>query len=416
METLYDYKQYAVLYIDDEEMSLKYFSKAFGGTFRIMTATSAEEGYKILQAHADDIGVVMSDQRMPGEKGTKLLEKARQLRPRIIRILATAFSDLEAAIDAVNTGAIYKYVTKPWDIPVLETTLKRGLEFFIVQRERDMLVREKLSILHGVVVTDRVLSLGVLAAGVTTRVRNGMSAVQAFLDVVPDRNRRMDLDLHQLRQPSLWRDFQDSVKNRVRLALDLLNPPAPDGNWEFKDSIAWHSLVNDAAATALPELESRRISIQNQVPAAFPATRGDRQRLSRLLGCLLRNAIMRLPEGGSVNFQAAQGTDSAGQPTAEITIRDPGPGLPEDGILALFDPFQSKSSPLAEYGVYLLAAFFIAHHHGGTIAVSRTPDGGLEHRISIPVQPPESLPALEPDRFIVQAIMNDRLWEKLLIQ
>jgi CheY-like chemotaxis protein len=73
-----------------------------------------------------EIGLLMTDQRMPGEKGVWLLEKARQLRPRIIRILATAYSDMEAAVAAVNTGAIYKYVSKPWDPPLLESTLKRG--------------------------------------------------------------------------------------------------------------------------------------------------------------------------------------------------------------------------------------------------------------------------------------------------
>ena len=50
---------------------------------------------------------------------------------------------MDAAIAAVNTGAIYKYVTKPWDPPQLENTLKRGLEFFMVQRERDQLLQGK---------------------------------------------------------------------------------------------------------------------------------------------------------------------------------------------------------------------------------------------------------------------------------
>src|SRR6185295_11521531 len=133
------------LYVDDEEKSLKYFTRAFGEKFSVYTATSAAEGYKVLEAHADEIGVLMTDQRMPGEKGVQLLDKARQLRPQIIRILATAYSDLDAAIDAVNTGAIYKYITKPWDVPTLEVTLRRGLEFFIVQRERDQLLQEKMS-------------------------------------------------------------------------------------------------------------------------------------------------------------------------------------------------------------------------------------------------------------------------------
>ena len=80
---------------------------------------------------------------MPGEKGVWLLEQARQLDPRLLRILVTAYTDMDAAIAAVNSGAIYKYVNKPWDSAALEQTLKHGLEFFLVQRERDELLRRK---------------------------------------------------------------------------------------------------------------------------------------------------------------------------------------------------------------------------------------------------------------------------------
>src|SRR5580765_9023479 len=167
LNSFYDYKKYAVLYVDDEEKSLKYFSRAFADQFRIFTAANAQDGLKILEEHKDDIGLLMTDQRMPGEKGIWLLEKARQLRPRIVRILATAYSDMESAIAAVNTGAVYKYVTKPWDPPQLETTLKRGLDFFMVQRERDQLLREKMSVLHIMMIADRIVSLGLLAAGLS---------------------------------------------------------------------------------------------------------------------------------------------------------------------------------------------------------------------------------------------------------
>src|SRR5204863_6944067 len=133
--SLYDYKKFAILYVDDEEKSLKYFTRAFDEHFTIYTASSAADGFRLLEQHKDEIGVLMTDQRMPGEKGVQLLEKTRQLRPKIIRILATAYADMDAAIAAVNSGAIYKYVTKPWDPPQLEITLARGLEFFMLQRE-----------------------------------------------------------------------------------------------------------------------------------------------------------------------------------------------------------------------------------------------------------------------------------------
>ena len=143
MENLYDYKKFAILYVDDEEKSLVNFARAFGEQFRVFTAATAQDGFKLLQKHGDEIGLLMTDQRMPGEKGVWLLERARQFRPRILRVLVTAFADMDAAIAAVNSGAIYKYVTKPWDPPQLELTLKQGLEFFMVSAERDQLLHEK---------------------------------------------------------------------------------------------------------------------------------------------------------------------------------------------------------------------------------------------------------------------------------
>ena len=88
-----DYKRFAVLYVDDEETSLKLLPLAFQDHFRILTAPSARDGLKLLDQHKDEIGLLMTDERMPGERGVWLLEQARGLRPRIIRILATAYTD-----------------------------------------------------------------------------------------------------------------------------------------------------------------------------------------------------------------------------------------------------------------------------------------------------------------------------------
>src|ERR1019366_5565351 len=143
MPNPYDYKKFAILYVDDEEKSLVNFARAFGEDFKILTANKATDAYQLVQAHAGEIGLLMTDHRMPGEKGVWLLERVRQFRPEIIRILVTAYTDMDAAIAAVNSGSIYKYVTKPWDPTHLELTLKQSLEFFMVQDERDQLLREK---------------------------------------------------------------------------------------------------------------------------------------------------------------------------------------------------------------------------------------------------------------------------------
>src|SRR5216117_1102299 len=222
MEHLYDYKKHPILYVDDEEKSLKYFTRAFEDQFQILTAANAQDGLKLLEAHKDEIGLLMTDQRMPGEKGVWLLEKARQLRPRIIRILATAYADMEAAIAAVNTGSIYKYVTKPWDPPQLEITLQRGLEFFMVQNERDQLLREKMSVLHNMMIADRIVSLGLLAAGLSHHIRNSLVAVKTFLDLAPAKMQEEKMDLNGMRNPDFWKEYYQNVQTQVGRINNML--------------------------------------------------------------------------------------------------------------------------------------------------------------------------------------------------
>src|SRR5437667_2345455 len=222
MQHLYDYKKHAILYVDDEEKSLKYFTRAFEDQFQILTASNATDGLRLLEEHKDEIGLLMTDQRMPGEKGVWLLEKARQLRPRIIRILATAYADMDAAIAAVNTGAIYKYVTKPWDPPLLENTIKRGLEFFMVQRERDQLLREKMSVLRNMMIADRIVSLGLLAAGLSHHIRNALVAVKTFLDLAPAKLEEEKIDLEGLRNPDFWKEYYQNVQNQIGRINNML--------------------------------------------------------------------------------------------------------------------------------------------------------------------------------------------------
>jgi two-component system probable response regulator PhcQ len=182
MNHLYDYKAFSILYVDDETISLKYFKTDFEHRFSVFTANSATEALALFDKNKDRIGIIITDQRMPAQTGVELLEQVRRQRPKIIRMLATAYSDIDAAVAAVNNGAIYKYISKPWDQQDLEITLMRAMEFFIVQRERDALFREKISALHRVMMTDRLISLGLLASGISHHLRNALVAVRDFID------------------------------------------------------------------------------------------------------------------------------------------------------------------------------------------------------------------------------------------
>ena len=209
----------------------------------MFTAANAQDGFKLLEQHADEIGLLMTDQRMPGEKGVWLLERARQLRPRILRMLVTAYADLDAAIAAVNSGAIYKYITKPWDPPQLEMTLRHGLEFFIVQAERDQLLREKMSVLRNMMIADRIVSLGLLAAGLSHHIRNSLVAVKTFLDLAPAKMAEEKADLNGLRNPEFWKDYHQNVQSQIEKINSLLGRPADLVGQQSGDAICRRSLA-----------------------------------------------------------------------------------------------------------------------------------------------------------------------------
>jgi two-component system, probable response regulator PhcQ len=155
-----------ILYVDDEALALKYFERLVSPMAPVLTAGSVEEGKAVLQAHGAEIAVLVSDQRMPGALGNELLRFARQYHPHIVRLLTTAYSELGEAIEAINTGEIFRYINKPWELDDLRTDLKNALELSALRSERDELVRDKLLVQQGQLLANRMASLLMLSAAV----------------------------------------------------------------------------------------------------------------------------------------------------------------------------------------------------------------------------------------------------------
>ncbi|WP_322049397.1 response regulator [Paraburkholderia sp. J67] len=154
----------AILFVDDEATAVKYFERAIGAIAPVVTGASAAEGKALLDAHADSLAVLVSDQRMPGEYGNELLRYARERYPHIVRILTTAYSELDQTVEAVNQGQIHRYIKKPWDISALRMEMKQALELSGLRKERDQLVREKLGVLQTQTVAARIGTVHTLCA------------------------------------------------------------------------------------------------------------------------------------------------------------------------------------------------------------------------------------------------------------
>ena len=412
MDNSYDYKKFAILYVDDEAQSLKMFARAFSDQFRIYTAVSAAEGLKLLEEHRDDIGLLMTDQRMPGEKGVWLLERSRQLRPGIIRILATAYADMDAAIAAVNTGAVYKYVTKPWDPPQLEHTLKRGLEFFMVQSERDELLKQKMSVLHNMMVADRIVSLGLLAQGLSHHMRNSLQAVKTFLDLAPSKLQEEKMNPDELRNPDFWREYYQNVQIQIEKINNMLKDlwsASEKSSVEFNDTVSLRAVVDQAAAKLAPELTAKNITVENNIPDSLPQMLVDKPKFDRLFDLLLKDEAVSLPAGSRVTFSATANLDRI-----ELHVRDNGPGLPQEALRLVFDPFVLRTDAPMEYGINLMACYFIVHHHGGKIEATSEPGQGAAFILRLPINSNRPSANTNEKDLFQKVLLNESLWEKLV--
>jgi len=110
-----------ILLVDDEERILRTLTMLLRMQYQVFSTTDGHEALKILQQ--EKINVLISDQRMPTMIGTELLEKAKNLSPNTVRILLTGYADIDAAMDSVNEGEIFRYINKPWGPKELRDTV-----------------------------------------------------------------------------------------------------------------------------------------------------------------------------------------------------------------------------------------------------------------------------------------------------
>jgi len=122
-----------VLYVDDEVHNLNAFKASFRRLFNVFIAESAVEGRKVLENEL--IHVIITDQRMPVTTGIEFLESIIPDFPEPIRILLTGYADINAVIDAINRGQVYKYIQKPWMEDDLRINIQKAFEIYSLRKE-----------------------------------------------------------------------------------------------------------------------------------------------------------------------------------------------------------------------------------------------------------------------------------------
>ncbi|HUE94589.1 response regulator [Pseudomonas sp.] len=115
-----------ILFVDDEERILRSLALQFRREYQVLTESDPRRALERLRS--EKVHIIVSDQRMPQMSGAELLAQARQIAPDTLRILLTGYSDLDAAVEALNSGGIFRYLTKPWDQQEMAFTLRQAAQ------------------------------------------------------------------------------------------------------------------------------------------------------------------------------------------------------------------------------------------------------------------------------------------------
>jgi class 3 adenylate cyclase len=133
-------KNFSILYVDDEPQNLISFKATFRREYNIHTAQGGPEGLEIMRKHP--VHLIITDQRMPGMTGVQFLEKTQIECPEAIRMVLTGFSDMDVIIEMINSGRIFRYISKPWDENELRMTIENARQLYELQQRNKRLVSE----------------------------------------------------------------------------------------------------------------------------------------------------------------------------------------------------------------------------------------------------------------------------------
>ena len=159
--------EHAVLTVDDEKSILNSLRRSLRKEpYRLFTANSGAEGLEILAAN--DIQLVVSDQRMPNMSGTEFLSQVKELYPDTMRVILSGYAEAEVIVDSINRGEVFRFIGKPWDECELKIIIRNGLAHHDLvaqnrelskQKELHLVELERLNNLLSVSVKERTQSL-----------------------------------------------------------------------------------------------------------------------------------------------------------------------------------------------------------------------------------------------------------------
>jgi two-component system sensor histidine kinase/response regulator len=355
-------KKYRILYVDDERNNLVVFKNAFFRYYEIFTAISGCDGLEILDK--EEIHLVITDQKMPGMTGVEFLEKVVASHPNIIRIMLTAYSDIDFIMRAINRCGIYQYILKPWDNRQLKITIDNGLLKYQLTEDKKALIGslEKANLSLERKVQKRTVELiskneelvrtnhvkDKLFSILSHDLKMPMASLNVLLDLLINFKDQMNSDMLV--------DFSMKAKKYVHNVVSLMDnllawSLSQTGEFTVKtEPIPIAKIMLELKEVFQYISDQKQIHFQIEPPTPAPVLFGDENLTKLILRNLVSNAIKFTHEGGTIHL-AYRSMGGSGY----LEVSDSGIGM-DQAVIELINGGQFPEASIgtrAEKGVGL---------------------------------------------------------------
>lgn len=388
--------RYNILYVDDERNNIIVFKNAFFRHYNIFTALSGEEGLEIIKNN--DIHLVITDQKMAGMSGVEFLEKVVESHPDMIRMILTAYSDIDFIMRAINTCGIYQYILKPWDSRELKLIIDNALESYQLKRNNERLIVDLKE------ANDRL----------EEKVKERTAALDEKNEILKKTNEIKDklftIISHDLRVPMAslnvlmevlvhaennvsgddFKRYSGKVQTYIQNVMDLLDNLL---NWSLSqlgskkieiDEIALLPIIEKNIKLIHIAAQQKKISIEVANVGDDFKVKGDANMLNLIFRNLLSNAIKFTPDKGQITLTIEKVNSSA-----KIGVADTGIGMSDEQLTKLFEPGYFNTNPGTAHekgtGIGLKLCKEFVEKQGGQLEIQTKVNEGTVFYFTLPL-------------------------------
>lgn len=367
-----------VLVVDDERQTVRAVKYLLRRKYEVLGATRAEEALEILASKPID--VMLCDQRMPGMTGDQLLALVARDHGKTVRVLITAYTDMDALVRSINHGRIFAYLQKPWNPEELERIVGEAVEYR-GECERCMVKLDQLKLINSDL-TERMDDLRSFSHIVAHDLKEPLRTIAAFTDVLDtDYSSTMD------GQAQFYLSRIAACSSHLQSLIDDLGSLGEVRNTApMAERVSLNQVIDQAEELLRAQIDQADGVLQC---AQLPDVRGDVRRLILLFQNLISNGMKFNTSG--VPTVVITGRQIAGA-KVEVSVTDNGIGVPSEDQGRIFDAFERMHgrSEFDGTGLGLAIARRIVHNHGGSIEITSQPSNGATFILTLPSADPIS--------------------------